>query len=72
MGGDMNWISRLFGRESYNHELYDRAPCGVCGGRGVIVASASVADPRSGLPRVRSCGGCRGKGYILVRKPADP
>jgi hypothetical protein len=69
----MSWFDKLLGRESYNPELYDRVPCPVCGGRGVIIQSAALADPRSGVgnPRVRTCGGCRGKGFVLQRK-AEP
>jgi hypothetical protein len=65
----MNWIDRLLNRESYNPELYDRVPCPVCSGCGVIVPSATPADPRDGTLRVRSCRHCRGKAYVLQRKP---
>jgi DnaJ-class molecular chaperone len=65
----MSWLDKLLGRECHNPELYDRVPCKVCGGRGVIVPSATPADPRYGSMRVRTCGGCRGTGYVLQRKP---
>jgi DnaJ-class molecular chaperone len=65
----MSWIDRLLGRESHDPELYDRVPCTICGGRGVIVASATPADPRTGSMRVRTCGACKGKGSVLQRKP---
>jgi hypothetical protein len=65
----MSWLGKLLGRQSYNPELYEQVPCTICGGRGVIAPSAAPADPRMGAVRVRTCGPCKGKGYVMRRKP---
>jgi len=65
----MSWLGRLLGRDYYDPELCEQVPCTICGGRGVIAPSAASADPRMGAARVRTCGSCKGKGYILQRKP---
>ena len=73
----MTFLRRLFGKEPINPEEYERVRCELCGGSGVRAASTMprplVRSFDSGVayrPRVRKCGKCHGKGWLLVKKGA--
>lgn len=67
----MRWLDRLLGRDSFDPECFAAERCDLCGGTGVLTESAAVADPRYNdlRPRVRTCGRCGGRGYVLRKKP---
>jgi DnaJ-class molecular chaperone len=65
----MSWLDRLLGRELLNPEEYERVRCELCDGKGIRMGARAPADHRE---RFHTCKECKGKGYVLKRKPEPP
>ena len=61
----MSWLNRLRG-EPFNPEQYERVGCAACDGKGIRMTQRAPADRRE---RFHICRACKGKGYVLQRKP---
>ena len=66
----MSWISKLLRLDSRRTITYDRIPCPVCGGTGVV--EVRLLRSPAGASTFLPCKRCRGARYVVVKKCQTP
>ena len=66
----MDWLRNLLGRRR-NPEQFERVRCEVCNGTGLVLQTGAPGGPAGNQQRGRipHCGKCRGRGYVMVKRP---